>query len=358
MTPAIPRRRRPRGCAPGLARRCCSRSPRSSRPAAPAPPASGVVSLATTRRRRRDPSAAPSASVDPEEAMQAFEACMQRARRRHPGRGHRRGRAGRRRPAASARPRPGDAGRPSRTAAPGQPIARHMQAADEACRDLLPAGGMGDPNATMDPELADQLLEFAQCMRDHGIDFPDPQFDGGGVTVQIGGPDGEGIDPDVRGVPGGPGGVRRRAARRRPGEFAARAWRRRREGGTRRRRRRSCSSSRRCGRGSSTAYRARDPAWTRGGRERRPGPAAETPRSGPPTVEQRTMQTAAELDGTLGYEGALVTSRPGAAGTRHPAAGEGTVIERGERPVRARRQGPAAAALRRPARCGARWART
>jgi hypothetical protein len=54
---------------------------------------------------------------------------------------------------------------------------------------------MGDPNATMDPELADQLLEFAQCMRDEGIDFPDPQFSGGGVTVQIGGPDGDGIDP-------------------------------------------------------------------------------------------------------------------------------------------------------------------
>ena len=50
-----------------------------------------------------------------------------------------------------------------------------MQEADKACRDLLPAGGMlGDPNATMDPALADQMLAFAKCMREHGVDFPIP----------------------------------------------------------------------------------------------------------------------------------------------------------------------------------------
>ena len=71
-----------------------------------------------------------------------------------------------------------------------------MEEADKACRDLLPAGGMlGDPNATMDPALADQMLKFAQCMRDHGVDFPDPQFSGGGVSIQVGGGEAGAIDP-------------------------------------------------------------------------------------------------------------------------------------------------------------------
>ena len=73
--------------------------------------------------------------------------------------------------------RPGGAAQPN--AGPGDQ--EDFQAAEEACRDLLPAGGIGDPNATMDPELADQLLEFAQCMRDHGVDMPDPQFEGNRV---------------------------------------------------------------------------------------------------------------------------------------------------------------------------------
>ena len=50
---------------------------------------------------------------------------------------------------------------------------------------------MGDPDATMDPEMADKLLDFSKCMRDHGIEFPDPQFEGGGVRVQMG----DDIDP-------------------------------------------------------------------------------------------------------------------------------------------------------------------
>ena len=43
-----------------------------------------------------------------------------------------------------------------------------------------------------------QALAFAQCMRDHGVDMPDPQFGGGpgggGMTIAIGGPDSD-IDP-------------------------------------------------------------------------------------------------------------------------------------------------------------------
>ena len=69
-----------------------------------------------------------------------------------------------------------------------------LEAADKACRDLLPSGMLGDPSATIPPEQVEAMLDFAKCMREHGIDYPDPQFGGGGMSVQIGG-DGSGFDP-------------------------------------------------------------------------------------------------------------------------------------------------------------------
>lgn len=40
-------------------------------------------------------------------------------------------------------------------------------------------------------------LQFAQCMRSHGIDVPDPGSGGGGVRIQVGGPDSSGgINPN------------------------------------------------------------------------------------------------------------------------------------------------------------------
>jgi hypothetical protein len=151
----------------------------------------GVVSLADPSASP-GASAAPSAPIDPEEAMLAFTDCM----REHgvdiqvsfigsdeAGKGgvHVSG------PVAGAEPQPGG------TAVDPEKIAE----AEKACAHLRPAlGPMGDPAATMDPAMADAMLGFAQCMRDHGIDFPDPVFEGGGVSIAIGGPDGEGgIDP-------------------------------------------------------------------------------------------------------------------------------------------------------------------
>jgi hypothetical protein len=54
-----------------------------------------------------------------------------------------------------------------------------FQAAQEACSGLL-AGvqRQQDPAAQADRQA--QLLVFAQCMRDEGIDFPDPQLGTGG----------------------------------------------------------------------------------------------------------------------------------------------------------------------------------
>ena len=49
-----------------------------------------------------------------------------------------------------------------------------------------------EPEASVDPE--DAALAFARCMREHGFDMPDPQFETGGM-VMIGGPGEEGEGP-------------------------------------------------------------------------------------------------------------------------------------------------------------------
>jgi hypothetical protein len=41
----------------------------------------------------------------------------------------------------------------------------------EACKSLLPGGG---DLSKLDPNLVDQLRQFTQCLRDHGLDVPDP----------------------------------------------------------------------------------------------------------------------------------------------------------------------------------------
>jgi len=70
--------------------------------------------------------------------------------------------------------------------------------ADKACRHFLD-DVIQDGGGPMDPEAQDKALKFARCMRDHGVDLPDPQFssDGHGFSISIGGPDGGsgGIDP-------------------------------------------------------------------------------------------------------------------------------------------------------------------
>lgn len=187
MRPEIARRRRERAsfaltCLATLAAvvtACSAGSPSSS---------DGVVSLATPSPSNAA-SAAPSESVDPEVAIADFTACMKehgvdvQISIAQPGSAGSRPQSGEfRAPPVSgeAQPNTGSAADP-----------KALQEADAACRHLLPSGMEGDPDATMDPEMADKLLDFSKCMRDHGIDFPDPQFQGGGVMMQMG----EGIDP-------------------------------------------------------------------------------------------------------------------------------------------------------------------
>jgi hypothetical protein len=153
----------------------------------------GVVSLVNPSASP-DASSSPAASMDPEEAMLAFTKCM----KEHgvdvqvsivtDGTGGTGGTGG----LQVGGDTKGEDPQPATAAL--DPKA--MEAADKACRDLLPAGGMlGDPSATMDPALADQMLKFAQCMRDHGVDYPDPVFNGGAMSVEIGGSGDGAIDP-------------------------------------------------------------------------------------------------------------------------------------------------------------------
>jgi hypothetical protein len=59
-----------------------------------------------------------------------------------------------------------------------------------------PFGDAGPPQLSEAEreEMQETMLEFAKCMREHGVDMPDPDFSGGGGVFRAGGP-GSGIDP-------------------------------------------------------------------------------------------------------------------------------------------------------------------
>ena len=126
-------------------------------------------------------STAPQSSLDPEEAALAFAECMREHGVDMPD------------------PQVGANGQVNVTIGrgEGEPIDRAtMQAAQEACQGLL-EGALGEPQE-LTAEEKDAMLAFAQCMRDHGIDMPDPQFEGGGAVSIGGGPgecDGPAFDP-------------------------------------------------------------------------------------------------------------------------------------------------------------------
>jgi hypothetical protein len=70
-----------------------------------------------------------------------------------------------------------------------------FQKAHEACKDLM--GDVGPMNMTPEQqqERQDQALAFSRCMRDHGVNMPDPQFGGEGQMMLRIGP-GDGLDPE------------------------------------------------------------------------------------------------------------------------------------------------------------------
>jgi hypothetical protein len=81
-----------------------------------------------------------------------------------------------------------------------QPIDKDtMDAAQQACQPLI-EDVVQNRQQDLDPEqiqeMQDQALAFSQCMRDHGIDFPDPVFgDSGTVSISLGEPGSGGLDP-------------------------------------------------------------------------------------------------------------------------------------------------------------------
>jgi hypothetical protein len=73
-----------------------------------------------------------------------------------------------------------------------------MEAAEQACHHFMDGVAFGGNGGQIDQETQDALLAFAACMREHGIDFPDPQFEDGG-RVKVGGPaQGPGFDPETQ----------------------------------------------------------------------------------------------------------------------------------------------------------------
>src|SRR4030095_1995570 len=52
---------------------------------------------------------------------------------------------------------------------------RKLDEPQKACGHLM---GGGDGAGQIDPEERDAMVAFARCMREHGIDMPDPTGDG------------------------------------------------------------------------------------------------------------------------------------------------------------------------------------
>ena len=60
-----------------------------------------------------------------------------------------------------------------------------MEAAEEECRPIIEevVGTFEPPSEEEQARMREQALEFSKCMREHGIDMPDPQFgENGEVT--------------------------------------------------------------------------------------------------------------------------------------------------------------------------------
>jgi hypothetical protein len=68
-----------------------------------------------------------------------------------------------------------------------------MDAAQKACQKFLESVRPPELSKEQEQKFKDQALKFAQCMREHGIDMPDPHFEGGGRMTQR---MNEGIDPN------------------------------------------------------------------------------------------------------------------------------------------------------------------
>jgi len=61
-----------------------------------------------------------------------------------------------------------------------------MDAAQNACKSKLKGQNLKTPSAAEQARMRDALVKFSECMRAHGINMPDPQFNGNGATIRAG----------------------------------------------------------------------------------------------------------------------------------------------------------------------------
>jgi hypothetical protein len=68
----------------------------------------------------------------------------------------------------------------------GAPVSKEkFSAADSKCSHFMAQAGPNGKGPEMSAEDQDKVLAFAKCMREHGVDMPDPDFSGGGVRIQV-----------------------------------------------------------------------------------------------------------------------------------------------------------------------------
>jgi hypothetical protein len=71
---------------------------------------------------------------------------------------------------------------------------RKAAEAQRACQDIL-QDSMPQLSEEQQAEMREAALDFAKCMREHGVDMPDPKFpEGGGMLMMM--PRGSERDPD------------------------------------------------------------------------------------------------------------------------------------------------------------------
>ncbi len=125
-------------------------------------------------------SASPTASVDPAEAQRQFARCM----REH----------GVEIPDPDSDDGKGGGPRIEIRASAGSNAGANADAAMEACKKYLPSGSLATPDAAS----VEKMRQFAECMREHGMDIPDPDPNGGSVLKKSAGSGGDGprVSPD------------------------------------------------------------------------------------------------------------------------------------------------------------------
>lgn len=124
----------------------------------------GVASLGGDSAKRNDNGkAAASADKDPQQAALDFARCMRKQGIDMPD------------------PQVDEQGRVTMRIGPdnggggARPDPKKLQAAQKACGGLF---GGGDGPVQMDPEARDAMVDYARCMRQQGVDMPDPTGDG------------------------------------------------------------------------------------------------------------------------------------------------------------------------------------